>query len=127
MKKAGLAQPPLRSAYAAPLVFRGTRSSPSSSDPQGKATRGVGVDGIVTTRNRIGEERFREGEIREPSSAWWPRPSSPSAAWKDANGLAIPIRAMRGHDAGALSSAYANLFIELPATASITAKDEYQP
>ena len=74
------------------------------------------VAGIVITRKENnGEEDFRETEIREFYPGLVTKTVIPKrAAWKDANGLATPIHAMKGSGARALSSAYADLFIELP-------------
>ncbi|MCV7256809.1 AAA family ATPase [Mycobacterium hackensackense] len=78
---------------------------------------------VITKRENNGEEEFREAEIRDVYGDLVAKTVIPKrAAWKDANGLATPIHSMRGSaGARALSTAFTDLFLELPITEPVTA------
>ncbi|MDD4866489.1 MAG: AAA family ATPase [Mycobacterium sp.] len=73
----------------------------------------VGI--VLTRREHNAEEDFREAEIRDFYPGLVAKTVIPKrAAWKDANGLSMPIHLMKGSGARALSTAYTDLFLELP-------------
>jgi chromosome partitioning protein len=77
---------------------------------------------VVTRREHNAEEDFREAEIRDVYPGLVAQTVIPKrAAWKDANGMAIPIHDLKGSGARTLSTAYTDLFLELPLIDTVAA------